>query len=80
MKKFPTKKLVQWQNELLKAYNHGKGKYKKMMLSDYHDIQSIIDMIEDDDPNVLNTMQSLDTMVREDYIPRWVWDWYYKND
>lgn len=73
-----TKDRVNWWNNLQSAYQGGKGKYKDMRLSDYHDLLNIFDMIEDgkDPQKIANAIESLDTLVREDYIPNRIYNFY----
>ena len=60
--------IAAFNRELRKAYMHGKGKYKDLMLSDYHDIIHGLKLLEHVEiKNACKWIAELDTEVREKF-------------
>lgn len=70
--------LLRWYTALRRAYDEGTGKYKDIMLSDWHDLWNIYLQISanDDSKDIACAIESLDTLVREDYIPDKIYNFY----
>ena len=79
--------LINFEKELEIAYKTGKGRYSTTTLMDYHDLQHLLSLIKEgilvllkDKTNkkafikAYNFAWGLDTVVREEYIPRKIWE------